>query len=564
MAAWSEMSGGARAAVVVAGVAVVGLLGAVLWVQNQPAAPVANDLAAPANLTAPPQPAAPPEPVAPAIAQDQPVLPSFDTSRVDAEGNALVSGRAEPGSIVTVKLNGLAVADSKVSDSGEFVMLFTLPPNTSAGLLTLEALLADDTLLISDQSVALGPIPGPAAPAIATDAAADTKAEGAQVESTASSDQPNPPGPDAAPDLQASESGPDSVLLTEQGVKVLQAPGALAPDGETAAVLLDSIAYSPAGDVQLAGKGQGGQSVQIYLDNQLVATQPIGADGTWQLTLSDTKPGIYTMRLDQIDATAKVTARFETPFKRETREALAALIAPPAAPETQAQPQPQAQQEAQPETQAEPAPAAPVASDTVAQPLASAAPSETAAPAASLPPETTTASPVSPQSQPPAAQSTAPLAEAPLVAPDQPLAPAPGAAQGAAVPQASVSGQEPAPEAAPALPQPIAPAPLAQTEVTPQPPVAPPSAPDVPAALPEAAPAAAAAPQSQPASEPAPAPAPGVVTVTVQPGYTLWGIARETFGNGVLYVQVYKANKDKIRNPDLIYPGQVFTLPVEQ
>ena len=49
--------------------------------------------------------------------------------------------------------------------------------------------------------------------------------------------------------------------------------------------------------------------------------------------------------------------------------------------------------------------------------------------------------------------------------------------------------------------------------------------------------------------------------VTVQPGYTLWGIARRTYGAGILYVKVFEANKDQIRNPDLIYPGQVFALP---
>ena len=56
-------------------------------------------------------------------------------------------------------------------------------------------------------------------------------------------------------------------------------------------------------------------------------------------------------------------------------------------------------------------------------------------------------------------------------------------------------------------------------------------------------------------------PGPVTVTVTVQPGFTLWGIAQENFGDGVLYVQVFEANRDKIRDPDLIYPGQVFTIP---
>ena len=52
-----------------------------------------------------------------------------------------------------------------------------------------------------------------------------------------------------------------------------------------------------------------------------------------------------------------------------------------------------------------------------------------------------------------------------------------------------------------------------------------------------------------------------VRAVTVQPGSTLWAISREAYGEGIKYVRVYEANRDRIRDPDLIYPGQVFTLP---
>lgn len=48
---------------------------------------------------------------------------------------------------------------------------------------------------------------------------------------------------------------------------------------------------------------------------------------------------------------------------------------------------------------------------------------------------------------------------------------------------------------------------------------------------------------------------------TVQPGNTLWAIARERYGEGILYMQVFEANRDRIRDADLIYPGQVFVLP---
>jgi nucleoid-associated protein YgaU len=53
----------------------------------------------------------------------------------------------------------------------------------------------------------------------------------------------------------------------------------------------------------------------------------------------------------------------------------------------------------------------------------------------------------------------------------------------------------------------------------------------------------------------------GITQVTVEKGSTLWAIAREKYGEGLMYVRVFEANRDLIRNPDLIYPGQVFNLP---
>lgn len=50
-------------------------------------------------------------------------------------------------------------------------------------------------------------------------------------------------------------------------------------------------------------------------------------------------------------------------------------------------------------------------------------------------------------------------------------------------------------------------------------------------------------------------------THTVQKGDTLWGIARKYYGNGSQYTRIYQANSGMIRNPGLIYPGQVLTIP---
>lgn len=49
--------------------------------------------------------------------------------------------------------------------------------------------------------------------------------------------------------------------------------------------------------------------------------------------------------------------------------------------------------------------------------------------------------------------------------------------------------------------------------------------------------------------------------VIVQPGNSLWRIARATYGEGMRYSVIYQANQENIRDPDLIYPGQVFNLP---
>ncbi|MEM7519929.1 MAG: peptigoglycan-binding protein LysM [Pseudomonadota bacterium] len=52
-----------------------------------------------------------------------------------------------------------------------------------------------------------------------------------------------------------------------------------------------------------------------------------------------------------------------------------------------------------------------------------------------------------------------------------------------------------------------------------------------------------------------------IKAITVQKGATLWAIARDRYGAGELYVRVFEANRAAIRDPDLIYPGQVFDLP---
>jgi hypothetical protein len=57
------------------------------------------------------------------------------------------------------------------------------------------------------------------------------------------------------------------------------------------------------------------------------------------------------------------------------------------------------------------------------------------------------------------------------------------------------------------------------------------------------------------------APPAGAVAVDIQPGNNLWRIAQRSYGDGLSYTVIYQANRAQIRDPNLIYPGQVFAVP---
>jgi nucleoid-associated protein YgaU len=180
------------------------------------------------------------------------------------------------------------------------------------------------------------------------------------------------------------EETPTVMIADVSGVKIVSKAPASAENPE---IFLDTISYDEEGALTLSGRGVPSGIVRLYLNNAVIGETTTDALAAWSYDASAIEPGVYTLRVDQLNADAsKVLARIETPFKREARSKL--------------------------------------------------------------------------QEQLSAAESPA-----------------------------------------------------------------------------------------------------RINVVTVQPGNTLWGISRERYGQGILYVQVFEANRDKIRDPDLIYPGQIFDLP---
>ena len=80
-----------------------------------------------------------------------------------------------------------------------------------------------------------------------------------------------------------------------------------------------------AGQWVLSGRGTG--AIRIYLDNQAVQTVPVAEDGQWRTPLPAVDTGVYTLRVDALDADGSVTSRVQTPFQREEPGRIAALAA---------------------------------------------------------------------------------------------------------------------------------------------------------------------------------------------------------------------------------------------
>lgn len=452
MAGFKDLSTGAKSALLAGSAAIVAIAGYGGWVVNR--APVADrgasieQAAEPAKIaptatqtaTASDTSATPPAAVDPAktesapsaaiaeIEHSTPIIPNFDVVRIEPDGSAVVAGKAEPGSKIVLRVDGVEISATTADADGNFVGLFVLDSSQEARLLTMTSILPDQSEVAATADVALAPTQAPVA--IASAEPTPTNAE--------------TPIATANSDLATVAEAPAALLITKDGVKVLQSGEPSDVTVPAVALTIDTISYTPAGDVQLAGIAAPGAFLRIYLDNAPLLDLQSGEDGNWVSTLPPIAPGIYTLRVDQLGADGKVTSRFETPFKRETQDALAAATQTPNA-----------------------------------------------------------------------VVEGAEVAEPAIVASAEPTLP------------------ETAPVAAPA-PEAIASA--------------------------EAEPAAVAKTVAVAEAPPAPNPAPPV-SITVQPGFTLWGIASQQFGDGVMYVQVFEANKDKIRDPNLIYPGQVFVIP---
>lgn len=472
--------------------------------------------------------------------------PSFDVARVERNGEAVIAGRALANSSVELLVDGKVHDRTTADSSGAFVFVpKPLPPGTYD--LTLRATAPDGRVLASKTPVAVALLASDQTPVAALAA-------------------PKPPAA-ASPStsiITAPPAAPAEASKPQDGVA-----------STSADLRIESVEAEAGGGLFVSGRATPGSRVRLYMNDGYIAMGTASSEGRVSFSIqSGVRPGDYRIRLEQMSASDSVASRVEIPFRAPATVAALTPSAPSQIPATPSVPE-SVIASRQPER--EPAPAASVVSPP--QPPAVAEQKPAAAPLAATPPTTAPLAAVPPAAVPPA---TAPAATA-QASPSEPASPGStpkGPASGPAKepPSQSAEPVSPSPSAVASASQPKSMTSPGQVQVAtsaaePTTRSAQAGKPDVSTSQPPAP--VVAAPKSDPKVATTMSPRiaerardrrdavviPRIDTRLIVRGDNLWRISEATYGLGQRYTVIFGANRDKIRNPDLIYPGQIFVLP---
>lgn len=510
----------------------------------------------------------------PEAVEAKPEGASFDIVRVEEDGSAVLAGRAAPGSTVRLLINEKVAGETQANERGEWVVIPVEPMSAGAHQMQIETENAAGEVKLAEQSVALTvpDQPGTQPLIVLSETAKPSrvlqKPEAAEVKLS-----------EAAPENTASENAENTTVASQQPAAesktaALEPPATTTVPAVTStarSLNVDVVDYNDAGLTTFSGRSAPGSTVRVYVDDVYTGESTAGSDGTWSFTAgSEIASGPHALRTDQIAQDGSVSERIELPFFRESAERIASLQAQrkTTTEEEQAKPETMATAAAEPDTTAKVAaaetrtapaePVAPVAAEAkAADSVKTAAEAEAAdKPVVAETQQTSgvkgdveTAKPdVAPASAEPETSQQVVAAEPAKPEITQQVA-EPETAVESAKPESTqqqVAAVEPDAEA-------VKPADLMPATEDDAPTV------EVAKPEPETAPAETAAVTSKSGQTDTVAPVTG--KVVIQPGNNLWQISRVIYGQGRRYTVIYDANKEQIRDPDRIYPGQIFETP---
>jgi len=210
--------------------------------------------------------------------------PTFDVVRVNPNGDAVIAGRAMPASTVVNLDNDVEFGRVQADDRGEWVFVPEQPLKPGTHTLRLKMLVgtAEPVMSLEDVVVIV---------------------------------------PDTGMNI-AGQTGDSQVLAMKMNADgtttVLQKPGG----SGTIELSVDAVDYDDDGRLSISGSAAPEATIQIYLDNRFIGHAKAGEDrgqgsGGWSMNPDDqVKPGLYTLRADQVDNAGKVIQRVEFPFSR--------------------------------------------------------------------------------------------------------------------------------------------------------------------------------------------------------------------------------------------------------
>ncbi len=217
--------------------------------------------------------------------------PSFDIVRVEPSGDAVIAGRAEPGSLVILLDGEEEIGRITADETGAWVIIVKRPLDPGDHQLGLRAVMPDGSEHLSETLVIVS-VPEPTLEVASGEAGEEQVA--------------------------AAESQPLAVETQREGLsasRVLQQPEDAGLRDE--ALLLNAVDYDADGFVIISGRAQPGARVVVYLDEKPLGTVVADANGHWQLA-PDTPvaSGLHRLRVDQVDDSGDVLARVATLFSR--------------------------------------------------------------------------------------------------------------------------------------------------------------------------------------------------------------------------------------------------------
>lgn len=511
------------------------------------------------------EPGIAPSQVSPTLAPEGPVpdAPSIVTLlRVEPDGAVVVAGMAPPGATVEVWVNDQMMGSTVAEESGDWV--FVPDARLGAGGAELTTRVAGSDLgpaqsfaIVIDEAHEAEPLVVASKPGEASSVLQGI------ARSTVPSDPATEPAIAAEPEPAAGEQPTPPPVQPSPETVVADMPLPPAPASAVTPPTIDAIEIDDSRDF-FAGAGEEGATVRLYVDDTWVADAKVEG-GRWLVEARDVLVSrAQRVRVDMlVPGTSDVVGRAEVNFVLDVPvaavEPKVATAIP--APETVVGVEPNDTLSAATQTQPPPAGAAPAMAAPVESP--------TAATPTTPEPAPTTVAAASPEPSPPIVPQTATEPQSSVAA-----VPATVGNQPVMTPQTEVAVIAATPEVpprsvtTPATPSVIDVVPPSDssppTELVAErqePPILPvPSRgpveltgdPDIPTML--------AVPTGDGASETQRFAAGKVI---IRRGDNLWTIARRAYGDGLKYTMIFDANDDQIRNPNQIYPGQVFDVPTE-